>query len=150
MRLVTVNKSFYTLCKKHGLEKEVLFNKDGRPCVLLVNLSYKGKCYDFAVPLRSNISATTPFSQYLSLPPRSDTKNGRHCGVHYVKLFPITSKYVTKYHRPLSDIHFQAELSVLQSSERKIIRACQSYLRRCEKGYRLPITPDIDGIISIL
>lgn len=32
-----------------------------------------------------------------SLPPNSATKSGKRHGVHYIKLFPIDSKYIQKY-----------------------------------------------------
>lgn len=91
MQLVKVGEQFYQECKKHGTDKELLFNKSGRPCVLIVKLKYKGQNHKFVVPLRSNISANTPRNQYFALPPNSATKSGNRHGVHYIKLFPIDS-----------------------------------------------------------
>lgn len=72
--LVKVKESFYNLCSQNSVDEELLFNECGRPCVLLVKLTYKGKDRDFVVPLRSNISARTPARQYLSLPPNPTTR----------------------------------------------------------------------------
>jgi len=38
VQLVKVGEQFYQECKKHGTDKELLFNKSGRPCVLIVKL----------------------------------------------------------------------------------------------------------------
>ncbi len=53
----------------------MLFNKSGRPCVLIVKLKYKGEKHQFVVPLRSNIPANVPKDQYFSLPRNSTTKS---------------------------------------------------------------------------
>lgn len=67
------------------------------PSVLIVRLKYKGNFHKFVVPLRSNISPTTPKNQYMSLPPNSKTKPHHSHGIHYIKIFPITDKYVQSY-----------------------------------------------------
>ena len=76
MQLVKVGDQFYQECKKRGTEQEMLFNKSGRPCVLIMKLKYKGNNHQFVVPLRSNIPANVPKDQYFSLPPNSTTKSG--------------------------------------------------------------------------
>lgn len=97
MQLVKVGNSFYEECKKRGTDKELLFNKSGRPCVLIVKLKYKGQNYKFVVPLRSNIASNAPKDQYFPFPPNPATKDRNRHGVHYIKLFPINSKYIQKY-----------------------------------------------------
>ena len=149
MQLVKVGKQFYQECKKNGTDKELLFNKNGRPCVLLLKLKYKGKKYKFVVPLRSNIASNVPKDQYFSLPPNSATKAGNVHGVHYIKLFPIDSKYIQKY-RIENNAYMQNIKSILDKNEKNIIIACQNYLYECEKGKRNTLTPDIDGILSWL
>ena len=62
MRLVKVKQSFYELIKKNHVDEEILFNECGRPCVLIMDLEYKGLLRKFVVPLRSNI--TTSISHY--------------------------------------------------------------------------------------
>ena len=43
MQLVKVGTQFFEECKKRGTDKELLYNKSGRPCVLVLKLKYKGK-----------------------------------------------------------------------------------------------------------
>lgn len=74
IKLVKVKQSFYDLCNENNVADELLFNECGRPCVLIVKLKYKGQLRDFVVPLRSNISKSTPRSQYFSLPPNPSLK----------------------------------------------------------------------------
>ena len=64
MQLVKVGDQFYQECKKQGTDQEMLFNKSGRPCVLIMRLKYKGKNHQFVVPLRSNIPVNVPKAQY--------------------------------------------------------------------------------------
>lgn len=149
MQLVKVGEQFYQEYKKHGTDKELLFNKSGRPCVLIVKLKYKGQNHKFVVPLRSNIAANTPKNQYFALPPNSATKSGNRHGVHYIKLFPIDSKYIQKY-RIENNAYMQQVKSILDKNEKDIITACQNYLYECEQGKKNPMTPDIDGILSWL
>ena len=40
--------------------------------------------------------------------------------------------------------------SILDENEKQIIKDCQKYLSRGEQGKKLPMTPDIDGILSWL
>ena len=66
MKLVKISNKFFNDCKKNNIHKELMFNEDGRPSVLIVRLKYKGNFHKFVVPLRSNISPTTPKNQYMS------------------------------------------------------------------------------------
>lgn len=149
MKLVKVKKSFYDECKRHGVEKELLLNEGGRPCVLVVRLPYKGKRRDFVVPLRSNISRAIPKQQYFSLPPNSNTQKGHVHGIHYIKLFPITKNYIDKYAID-KDKHKVMIKSIIDANETKIVNACKQYLLEYENGNRSPYTPNIDGIIMML
>ena len=148
MKLVKVSNKFFKDCKKHGTEKELMFNEDGRPSVLLVNLDYKGKKYKFVVPLRSNISGTAPKGQFLSLPPNKNTRPGHSHGVHYIKLFPIKDDYIESY--LISEIYDKIVQAKIDKNEKVIVTACQNYLKQCELGEKHTMTPDIDGIISWL
>lgn len=67
MRLVKVKQSFYELIKKNHVDEEIVFNECGSPCVLIMDLEYKGLLRKFVVPLRSNISTKTPHNQYFPL-----------------------------------------------------------------------------------
>lgn len=147
MQLVKVGNQFYEECKKRGTDKELLFNKSGRPCVLILKLKYKGQKQKFVVPLRSNIASNTPKEQYFPLPPNPATKAGNRHGVHYIKLFPIDSKYIQKY-RIENNAYMQQIKTILDKNKKEIIMACQNYLKECEQGKKHLMTPDIDGIMS--
>lgn len=56
MRLVSIDKKLLELFED---DPEVL-RKTGRPYVMVIRLKYKGQNHDFAVPIRSNISASVP------------------------------------------------------------------------------------------
>lgn len=149
IKLVKVKSSFYDLCKQNAVNEELLFNEKGRPCVLLVKLKYKNTLRQFVVPMRSNISPSTPSSQYFPLPPNPKTKPNHRHGLHYTKLFPIVSEYVTPYYVDKSKYHLTI-LNILNKNEKKIVQECQSYLFDCENGKRHFTTPNIDGILSVL
>lgn len=149
MYLVKVNGQFYTDCKAYGTDKELMFNKNGRPCILIMKLKYKGVNHKFAVPLRSNITADVPKEQYFALPPNSVTRKGNRHGVHYIKMFPIDNKYLQKY-RIGNNTYLLQVKSILDKNEKQIINSCQEYLTKYEQGLGSPMTPDIDGILSWL
>ena len=148
MKLVKVNKKFYDMCKERGIDKELLINKNGRPCVLLVKLKYKGIFCDFVIPLRSNISEFTPLDQYFPLPPNPKTKPKNHHGIHYIKLFPITKQFVDKY--IADDDYYKMIYKILDKNEKTIIDNAQRILNNIERGYKNKFTPNIDGIIEML
>lgn len=149
MKLVTVGKDFFLECQKHGTEKELLYDKRGRPCVLIVNLIYREQRQTFVVPLRSNISANTPKDQYFPLPPNAATQSGRRHGLHYIKLFPMDKKYVYPYKISQSPYLIMIK-NILDKNEKQIVNDCQNYLRKYERGQGSEMTPDIDGILSWL
>ena len=145
MRIITVKNDFYKICKRHGCDDEMLYNKQGRPCVLLIQLKYKKKYHNFAVPLRSNISVNTPSNQYFSLPPAKNTRPRNRHGVHYIKLVPITNEYILPYH----DCN-KIVMKILKENEKHIVMAIQQYLCEYEKGKGHSMTPRIDDIITLL
>lgn len=149
MKLIKVKQTFYDLCKQHGVDEELLFNENGRPCVLIVSLKYKEKDRNFIVPLRSNIAPNVPKDQYCSLPPNPKTKPHHHHGVHYIKLFPIHKKFVDKY-VVAGDPYYTNILNILNRKESTIVQACQDYLDACANGNKHIMTPNIDGIIAVL
>ncbi len=149
IKLVKVKQEFYDLCNKYSVADELLFNEKGRPCVLLIRLRYKGNLGTFVVPLRSNISPSVPKKDYFPLPPNKKTKPKYRHGVHYIKLFPVSKKYIDTY--PVGgDAYYSAVLNILTKNERRIVMACQDYLRQCENGNKHMMTPDIDGILAVL
>ena len=149
MKLVKVKQSFFDLCEKHGVERQLLKTKDGRPSVLLVMLHYRGKDRDFIVPLRSNIPNKAEEWEFKKLPPNKDTKPGNHHGIHYIKIFPIKKQYIDKYHIDKSG-YLQMIKSIIDKSTKEIVEACQKYLEQYEKGDKHCFSPDIDAIISLL
>ncbi len=149
MKLVKVSSQFFSDCITHGTEKELMFNKDGRPCILIMNLKYKGEKHKFAVPLRSNLTTDIPKEQYFALPPNSATRSGNRRGVHYIKIFPIDNRYLQKY-RIENNTYLMQVKSILDKNEKQIISACQEYLIKYEEGSGHFMTPDIDGILSWL
>ena len=147
MKLVKVKDEFYVRYRQEGTDAELMFNERGRPCVLMVQLHYKNGKHNFVIPLRSNISGKTPKSQYFSLPPNSETKSGNSHGNHYIKIFPIESRYIDSYEID-NDSYKMMIKRIIDKNEDKIIKACQDYLKECEKGNAHPMTPDIDGILK--
>lgn len=149
MKLVKVRQSFYTLCKVNAVDEELMLNEDGRPCVLVIQLKYRGKLRDFVVPLRSNISPKTPKSQFKALPPNPKTKPTYFHGVHYIKIFPIDKDFIDKYHVE-NDKYYATILKILDKEEPSIIKKCQEYLINIENGEKHLMTPNIDGILNVL
>lgn len=128
-----------------------MYNEAGRPCVLILQLHYKGNKHKFVVPLRSNISGRTPKEQFFSLPPNKDTKPGNSHGIHYIKLFPVSDKYIESY--LIDEDSFKMMIKGIidnKDNEKEIVIACQNYLKQCEAGNKHFMTPDIDGILSWL
>ena len=132
MQLVTVGKDFFSKCKKYGTDREMLYDKQGRHCVLIVDLVYKRQKRTFVVPLRSNIFKSVPRSQYFPLPPNASTQPRKRHGVHYIKLFPMDRKYVHPY-KISQSAYLVTVKSILDKNESKIVIACQDYLSEYEK-----------------
>lgn len=147
MKLVKISNKFFNECKKHNVHKELLFNEDGRPSVLIMKLKYKGDYHKFVVPLRSNISPRTPKEQYMSLPPNKNTKPKHSHGIHYIKLFPIKNEYVQSY--MINDAFDLMIKQIIDNNEKDIVEACQTYLTECENGNKHYMSPDIDGILNM-
>ena len=99
MKLVTINNA---LLLKYTGDSEIL-QKSTRPYVLVVRLKYKDACYDFAVPIRSNIPASAPKDQYFALPPRPQTRPKNRHGLHYIKMFPVTKQYLIRYRTDITN-----------------------------------------------
>lgn len=149
MKLVKVKREFYDLCILNKTDSELLYNEQGRPCVLIIHLVYQQNIHKFVIPLRSNISSKTPRWQYFSLPPNSDTRPGNSHGIHYIKLFPIKDEYIESYE--IENNRYMCMIKkIIDKNEREIVDACQTYLSNCENGCKHYMTPDIDGILSWL
>lgn len=145
MKLVAIDEK---LIQKYKADKEIL-HKKGRPYVLVIRLKYKGNNQDFAIPLRSNISASAPKNEYFALPPRPSTKPKNRHGIHYIKMFPIEKKYLNKYHTEGNEFAILIQ-SIIDKNSKQIISECQTYLSEYEKGNKSEYSTNIDLLLSIL
>ncbi|NGQ96840.1 hypothetical protein G3578_16870 [Brevibacillus sp. SYP-B805] len=146
MKFASVSNDFFKLC---SFDKELLENSNRRPYLIIVKLKYNGKRQDFAIPLRSNISSTTPREQYFPLPPRKSTSKGRKHGLHYIKMFPIRKEFLQKFHTD-KDPYYQMLVKFIDKRKKQIITEAQEYLDKYESGYRFEYATDIHGIYLTL
>ena len=142
MRLVTIKKESL---KNYTKDPEML-QKSDRPCALIIQLKYKDHRYDFAVPLRSNISPSAPKDQYFPLPPRSKTKSKYRHGVHYIKMFPVKKSMLNIFHTD-NNVYACMIKAILNTNEKDIVKACQDYLSAYENGVRPAFATDIDALL---
>lgn len=145
MKIVSINSQ---LLRAFEADREFM-RKKHRPCVLIMRLTYKGKKRTFAVPLRSNISSNTPKVQYFPLPPRSTTRPPNHHGIHYIKIFPVSRRYLIRY-RTDGNIFEEMIKSVIEKNQKEIVCSCQNYLDAYAAGDHPKFSTDIDLLISIL
>lgn len=145
MKLVSIDTRLFDKFKQ---DTEIL-QKSKRPYVLVIRLSYKEELYNFAVPIRSNISANTPKNQYFPLPPRSTTKPHNHHGLHYAKMFPVTKQYLIRY-RTKGNSFAEMIQSIIDKNSKQIVTECQSYLNFYATGVQPPYSTDIDYLLSQL
>ncbi|MDO5449087.1 MAG: hypothetical protein Q4F70_05715 [Clostridia bacterium] len=144
MKIASINEK---LLEAYSKDNEML-TKSGRPCGIVVELEYKGEKYNFAIPFRSNISKTTPKNQYFPLPNRESTKPYNHHGLHYIKMFPVTSKYLEGY--SIGKGRSNTIKRIIDEHEKEIVTACQEYLYNYENGIRPKYSTDLDMLIGIL
>ena len=140
--LVTINNA---LLLKYTGDSEVL-QKSTRPYVLVVRLKYKDACYDFAVPIRSNIPASAPKDQYFALPPRPQTRPKNRHGLHYIKMFPVTKQYLVRY-RTEGNSFATLIHDIIEKNSKQIVDECQHYL--CIYLYICLIIPAISSATSM-
>ena len=143
MRLVTINSA---ALKGYLADKEML-RKSSRPCALIVHLKYKGKRYDFAVPIRSNISPASPRNEFFPLPPRPSTKPKHYHGIHYIKMFPVRRAYTFEF-RTQGNMAATLMKAIIDKNEKQIVNECQQYLTDYENGKRSPYSTNIDFLIN--
>lgn len=142
MKLVTINNA---LLLKYTGDSEVL-QESTRPYVLVVRLKYKDACYDFAVPIRSNIPASAPKDQYFALPPRPQTRPKNRHGLHYIKIFPVTKQYLVRY-RTEGNSFATLIHDIIEKNSKQIVDKCQHYL--CIYLYICLIIPAISSATSM-
>ena len=145
MKLVTIKDS---LLLKYSKDSEVL-KKSTRPYVLIIRLKYKAHKYDFAVPIRSNIPAAAPKSEYFALPPRPQTRLHNRHGFHYIKMFPVSKKYLVRY-RTEGNAFAELIKNIIDKNSKKIITECQEYLDSYEQGIRPKYSTNIEYLLSVL
>lgn len=133
------------LLLKYTGDSEVL-QKSTRPYVLVVRLKYKDACYDFAVPIRSNIPASAPKDQYFALPPRPQTRPKNRHGLHYIKMFPVTKQYLVRY-RTEGNSFATLIHDIIEKNSKQIVDECQHYL--CIYLYICLIIPAISSATSM-
>lgn len=143
MKLVSINNS---LLLKYSGDSEVL-QKSTRPYVLVIRLKYKNTDYDFAVPIRSNIPASAPKNQYFALPPRPQTKPKNRHGLHYIKMFPVSKKYLVRY-RTDGNIFATLIKNIIDKNSKQIVAECQRYLDLYSEGIKPQYSTDIDYLIE--
>lgn len=124
-----------------------MLQKAKRPCVLVIRLKYKGSRYDFAVPLRSNISPSAPKNQYFPLPPNASTKSKHRHGIHYIKMFPVDRRKLLRF-RTSGNAYATLVRSIINNNEKQIIQECQNYLTSYEQGIRPLFATDIDLLLK--
>lgn len=146
MRLISVKNTL--LVKYNSVDPQVLL-KDKRPAVLVVKLLYRGKNYDFAIPLRSNIPPAVPKNEYFALPNRHTTRPKHRHGLHYTKMFPISKQFYERY-RTEESTSSQLYIAIVSKNEKRIVEECQAYLKRYESGDRPVFATNIDLLINEL
>lgn len=145
MRLVTIDASLFELYKE---DPEIL-DKIKRPYVLVLRLKYRGIPCDFAVPLRSNISASAPKNQYFPLPTRATTRSQRRHGLHYIKMFPVTKAYFRRY-RTEGNAYAMLIQRIINDNVKRIVSECQAYLDAYAQGHWPKYSTDIDYLFAQL
>ena len=145
MKLVTISPE---LLSAYAEDREVL-QKSGRPYVMVIRLRYRGRKWDFAVPIRSNIPASAPKEQYFPLPPRPTTRPKNRHGLHYIKMFPVSKRYLLRY-RTEGNAFAELIQSIIDRNAKEIIAACQTYLDAYEKGTKPMYASDIDWLLNKL
>lgn len=147
MRIISIDKNLADAM--HQIDPEMLLNKQGRPCLLVLKLRYKGRKYDFAVPFRSNIPPAEQKANYFALPPRHTTRPRHRHGLHFIKMFPIRRKYVQKFYID-DNVGLQRAANILQKHEKQLIAQAQQYLDNYSLGLRPPYATDIDLLLQYL
>lgn len=148
MKFSSINDGFFALC---SFDTELLDNAHigKRPYIIVLRLKYYNIRPYFALPFRSNISATTPRNQFFPLPPRKATKDKRHHGLHYIKMFPVKKEYLEKFNVD-KDPYYAMIKGFIAKNGRRVIAEAQQYIDNYMSGTRCPYCTNIDAIFSTL
>lgn len=132
MKFASIDDRFFQLFSP--FDPELLHDKS-RPYLIILKLRYDKGRHDFALPFRSNISETTPKSQFYPLPPRKTTGKHRRHGLHFIKMFPIKNEYLEKYHTE-NDPYYIKIHQIINRNKKEIIQRAQEYLDNYQSGTR--------------
>ncbi|RGC47187.1 hypothetical protein [Absiella sp. AM29-15] len=147
IKIVSISQKFYNLFSPDDeIMKKLGQESKERPCLILLKLSYKNNKYTFAIPFRSNIG-NAPKGTFFSLPKRKKTRDGRHHGLHYTKMFPITKEFFLPYHMG-GDFEEELVMAFIEKNIKKIIQEAQNYLFEYEKGNKPLYHVDIDDVLD--
>lgn len=144
MKLKRIKEDYYQLLMSE--DPEVLHNKGGRPYVIIVKLVYRGKRQSFAVPLRSNISVSTPRYTFFSLPKRKSTKDYHVHGLHYIKLIPIDNHFLENVEM---NGDYALYLEIIKRNEEKIRKEVQVILKQYEQGIKEKYSTNLDKLMEV-
>ena len=147
MRLVVIDKKIAQMMG--NLDPEFLYNKQGRPCLLVIRLNYRGRKTDFAIPLRSNIHPAENKAYYFNLPPRSNTKDKHRHGLHYAKMFPIHKRFTHPFHIE-GNIEYIRLDTIIQRNAKIIIQQAQSYLDAYADNNKPTYAVNIDLLLEYI
>ena len=147
MRFVKIKSDFFNLCKEK--DNEVLQKVD-RPYVLVLKLKYNGIKTDFAIPLRSNISAGELKMMYYALPTRFKTKLGNRHGLHFRKIVPVKKSNLEKYIVFENNNFDKMIQEYIEKNIKDIIIQAQSYLDYYDKNKPLKFATNIDELMKLL
>ena len=149
IKIVTINDKFFDLFNDGSYDELLLIRKDmhRRPCLIIVEINFKNKKYDFALPFRSNIHPSTPKDTFYNLPPRKTTKPEHYHGIHYAKAFPIDKKYFENYAYG-GDFLEELILEIVEKNIKSIIEEFKNYLIKYENGEKVLYCVNIEKIIE--
>lgn len=145
MKLVSISNELLHL---YSSDKEIL-QKSGRPYVAVLHLHYRDRIRDFAIPIRSNISAAAPKNEYFALPPRPSTRPYNRHGLHYAKMFPVSKQYLIKYRTEGNEFATLLE-NIINKNERQIVMESQQYLNHYISGDHPRFSTDLDLLLKLL
>ncbi len=147
MKLVKIKPSYFNLCKE--IDSEIL-DKTSRPYVLILKLKYNNKRQIFAIPLRSNISASEQKRMYFPLPPRPQTKPKNRHGLHFRKIIPVDNQRIEKYRIFEDNLFDKMIYEYIEKHLKTIIVQAQNYLDYYYENKPLHFSTNIESLIDLL
>ncbi|MFL0194414.1 hypothetical protein ACJDU8_02330 [Clostridium sp. WILCCON 0269] len=150
LKVVNIKEEFFNI---FDFSTEIMTNEDNdnnRPFLLILSLRYKSKKQSFAIPFRSNIQVNkSTKGLYFPLPRRYTTRPHHAHGLHYIKIFPVLTKYCDKFVMNESD--YTAKLmQYIEKNISKIVGQAQEYLKKYEEGFRANYCTNIDRLLDTI